>query len=111
MACAALQKLLMREDTLSELSAVKQDAKHFQHRMMVMERQKRATLVPLYAIAKALLPNLDISQRNIDYYASLANYYTIYHLRRLKPGQICCAMRGSATGSFLRTWLTRWATT
>ena len=84
---AAMQKLLVREDTLSELAAVKQDAKHFRHRMMVMERQKRATLVPLYAIAKALLPNLDISQRNIDYYASLANYYTIYDLRRLKPGQ------------------------
>lgn len=84
---ATLQKLLVREDTLSELAAVKQDAKHFRYRMMVMERQKRATLVPLYAIAKALLPNLDISQRNIDYYASLANYYTIYDLRRLKPGQ------------------------
>ncbi|MDD2465567.1 MAG: hypothetical protein PHI97_16340 [Desulfobulbus sp.] len=38
-------------------------------------------------IAKALLPSLGISQLNIAYYASLANYYTIYDLRRIKPGQ------------------------
>ena len=52
-----------------------------------MERQKRLTLAPLYAIAKALLPSLDLLQLNIAYYASLANFYTIYDLRRFKPGQ------------------------
>ena len=57
---AALQKLLVREDTLSELASIKQDAKHFSYRMMVLERQKRATLAPLYTIAKALLPGLGI---------------------------------------------------
>ena len=61
-----------------------------------MERQKRLTLAPLYAIAKALLPSLDLLQLNIAYYASLANFYTIYDLRRFKPGQthlylLCCA--------------------
>ena len=86
-ACAALQKLLVREDTLSELASIQQDAKNFGYRMMVLERQKRVTLAPLYVIAKALLPSLGISQLNIAYYASLANYYTIYDLRRLKPGQ------------------------
>ena len=86
-ACAALQKLLVREDTLSELASIQQDAKNFGYRMMVLERQKRVILAPLYVIAKALLPSLGISQLNIAYYASLANYYTIYDLRRLKPGQ------------------------
>ncbi|MBU0967106.1 MAG: Tn3 family transposase [Proteobacteria bacterium] len=86
-ACAALQKLIIREDTLSGLASIKQDAKHFGYRMMVLERQKHAALVPLYTIAKSLLPNLGISQLNIAYYASLANYYTIYDLRRLNPGQ------------------------
>ncbi len=86
-ACATLQKLLVREDTLSELAAIKQDAKHFGYRMMALERQKRATLAPLYVIAKTLLPSLGISPLNTAYYASLANYYTIYDLRRLKPSQ------------------------
>jgi hypothetical protein len=42
--------------------------------MMFVERQKRATLAPLYVMAKALLPSLDISHLNIAYYASLANF-------------------------------------
>lgn len=84
---AALQKLLVRDNTLSELAAIKQDAKNFGHKMMAAERQKRTTLAPIYAMAKALLPFLDISQLNIAYYASLANFYTIYDLRRLQSGQ------------------------
>jgi hypothetical protein len=84
---SALKQLLVREDTLSELAAIKQDSKSFSYQMMVVERQKRATLEPLYQIAKALLPKLKISQQNKNYYASLANFYSIYDLRRLKPGQ------------------------
>jgi hypothetical protein len=54
---------------------------------MILERKKRATLEPFYRIAKTLLPNLAISLKNMVYYASLANFYTIYDLRRLRPGQ------------------------
>ncbi|EGF33715.1 Tn5044 transposase [Oxalobacteraceae bacterium IMCC9480] len=83
----ALQELLIRDNTLSELAALKQDAKSFRYLQMGMERQKRLTLAPLYSMAKTLLPSLGISQLNIAYYASLANFYTIYDLRRFKPGQ------------------------
>lgn len=82
-----LQKLLLREDTLSELAALKQDAKNFGHGMMTRERHKRSTLESLYCVAKVLLPTLDISQQNMNYYANLAHYYTVYDLRNLKPGQ------------------------
>jgi len=82
-----LAQLLVSEKTLSDLAALKQDAKNFRHKQMEQERQKRRTLFPLYAIAKILLPRLNISQQNIAYYASLANFYTVYDLRRLKPGQ------------------------
>jgi TnpA family transposase len=54
---------------------------------MARERQKRAKLEPLYRIAKALLPSLAISQQNLHYYAGLANFYTVYDLRRLKSEQ------------------------
>ncbi len=83
----ALQQLLVREDSLSELAALKQDAKSFRYRQMGLERQKRLTLKPLYGIAKTLLPSMDVSQLNIAYYASLANFYTIDDLRRFKSGQ------------------------
>ncbi len=83
----ALAQLLVRDDTLSELAALKQDARDFGWRQMVRERDKRAKLEPLYRIAKTLLPKLAISQQNLRYYASLANFYTVYDLRRLKTEQ------------------------
>lgn len=82
-----LAQLIVRDDTLSELAVLKQDAKDFGWRQMARERAKRARLEPLYRIAKVLLPKLAISQQNLNYYASLANFYTVYDLRRLKPEQ------------------------
>jgi len=83
----ALAQLLVRDETLSELAALKQDAKDFRWRQMAHEREKRAKLEPLYRITKALLPSLAISQQNLHYYAGLANFYTVYDLRRLKAEQ------------------------
>jgi hypothetical protein len=83
----ALAQLLARDDTLSELAALRQDAKNFRWRQMANEREKRARLEPLYLIARTLLPELAISQRNLHHYASLANFYTVYDLRRLKAEQ------------------------
>ena len=82
-----LELLLANDSALSELAALKQDAKSFRYRQMGLERQKRLTLKPLYAIAKKLLPGLALSQCNIAYYASLANFYTVYDLRRFKPAK------------------------
>jgi hypothetical protein len=83
----ALAQLLARDDTLSELAALRQDAKNFRWRQMANEREKRARLEPLYLIARTLLPSLAVSQRNLHHYASLANFYTVYDLRRLKTEQ------------------------
>ena len=84
---AALAQLLVRDDTLSQLAALKQDAKDFGWRQMVHEREKRTLLEPLHRIAKALLPKLGVSQQNLLYYASLANFYTVHDLRNLKADQ------------------------
>jgi len=84
---AALSQLLVRDDTLSQLAALKQDANDFSWRQMAREREKRATLEPLHGIAKTLLPKLGISQQNLLYYASLANFYTVHDLRNLKADQ------------------------
>lgn len=84
---ATLDKLLVRDDTLSQLAALKQDAKNFGWRQMAREREKRTMLEPLHRIAKALLPKLGVSQQNLLYYASLANFYTVHDLRNLKPEQ------------------------
>gem|GEM_PF-3215386 len=44
-------------------------------------------LEPLHRIAKALPLKLGVSQQNLLYYASLANFYTVHDLRNLKPEQ------------------------
>jgi TnpA family transposase len=84
---AALKQLLVRDQALSKLAEVKQDAKNFGYRMMTLEREKRAAIAPLFQVAKDAVPRLEVSQQNVGYYASLATYYTIYDLRRLKPEQ------------------------
>jgi hypothetical protein len=84
---AVLKRLIVRDDSLSELAVLRQDAKDFRWRQMIREREKRVKLDPLYCVAKVLLPTLGISLQNMLYYASLANFCTIYDLRRLRPEQ------------------------
>lgn len=84
---ADLDKLIERDDTLSRLAVLRQDARDFGWRQMAHEREKRAMLEPLHRKACDILPALNISQQNLLYYASLANFYTVYDLRNLKPEQ------------------------
>ena len=72
---------------MSGLAVLKQDARDFGWRQMVREREKLTQLQPLHQAAKALLSQLAISQRNLHHYASLANFYTVYDLRRMNPEQ------------------------
>ena len=83
----SLNTLIERDDTLSQLAILRQDARDFGWRLMVQEREKRAILAPLHRKACDILPALNISQQNLLYYASLANFYTVYDLRKLKPDQ------------------------
>ena len=85
---AVIEKLLVREDILSYLAVLKQDAKNFGCKMMVAERQKLSVIKPLYMIAKELLPMLDISRQNLLHYAELVDYYTIFELRRFNQERL-----------------------
>jgi hypothetical protein len=80
-------QLLKNDKTLPALAALKQDAKNFKPSIMKIERQKHAILEPLYGIAQEILPCLNISQQNINHYANLINYYTIYDLERFDTEQ------------------------
>jgi len=79
-----LQKLIFEEktETLSGLADLKQDTKDFKARMISAERNKKLAVKPLYQLAISLLTNLNLSQQNIQYYASLVDYYTVYDLRK-----------------------------
>lgn len=80
----ALQHLLLEKETetISGLADLKQGTKDFKARMIRAEREKFLSIKPLYRLAKFLLPQLNLSQRNIHYYASFIDYYDIYDLRK-----------------------------
>ncbi len=59
-ACMALSCLLKSDDTLSQLAALKQDAKDFAWRHMAGEREKYTIFEPTYQIARTQLPQQDI---------------------------------------------------
>ena len=82
-----LDNLLKKEQTLSELASLKQDAKSFSESMIKTECKKHDVLKPLYKTAKRIMPDLDISQQNIAHYASLVHFYTLYDLERFETEQ------------------------
>lgn len=82
-----LDILISTDSMISDLAALKQDAKNFKYRMMQLECSKLEKLRPLYQLAKSILPQLLISQQNINYYASLAHFYQVHQLRQFKPEQ------------------------
>jgi TnpA family transposase len=83
----SLKQLIKKENTLSELAALKQDAKNFNLSIMRLEIKKHDTLKPLHVVAQEILPNLGISQQNVAHYASLIHHYTIYELEGFNDEQ------------------------
>jgi hypothetical protein len=61
---AIIEKLLVREDILSYLAVLKQDAKNFGYKMMVAERQKLLVIKPLYMGLCRMAINLKIFEKN-----------------------------------------------
>jgi hypothetical protein len=91
-----LGQLPVRDDTLSQLAALRQDAKDFGWRQMAREREKRATLGPLHEIAKALLPS----------WASRSNHAFLSHNGDDKPAVRDLAAKLEEHG--LACWLDEW---
>ncbi|MCE3269055.1 MAG: Tn3 family transposase [Burkholderiales bacterium] len=80
--------LISNENTLSELAAMKQDAKDFKPRMLLQECRKLNVMQPIYLIAQKILSNLSLSKNNINNYGALIYYYSIHDLRnRIKVEQ------------------------
>ena len=80
--------LISNDNALSELAAIKQDAKDFKPRMLLQECRKLNIMQPIYLIAERVLSRLAISKNNINNYGELIYYYSIHDLRkRIKIGQ------------------------
>ena len=77
-----LNQLLEDSPGLYEITQLKRDPKDFSVSEIKREIQRGDQIRNLYHLADKLLPNLDISNESIKYYASLVNYYSVYKLKR-----------------------------
>ena len=82
----ALDALYVVRDGMYAITPLKRDPKDFSLREMKREIARSQSLETLYRTAKALLPQLDISNDSIAYYAALVDYYTVQKLQQLPAG-------------------------
>lgn len=85
---AELDTLISQEDGFYQLTALRKRAKDFSLNQMRKEIQKHTSIRVLYRFTCTFLPRLQLSNGNIHYYASLAEYYPVYQLRRMEINQV-----------------------
>ncbi len=83
----SLNTLLTVEGSFYQLTALKKRAKDFKLNQIRQEIQKHVNTHPLYQFAQEYLPTLEISNENIRYYASLAEYYPVHRLQHMTTSQ------------------------
>ena len=84
----ALQQLLSDTEGLYEITQLKREPKDFRVTEIRREIARGERLGPLYSLAQVLLPQLNISNESIKYYASLVGYYSVYRLKALNEWMV-----------------------
>jgi hypothetical protein len=83
----ALTTLLTVGDSFYQLTALKKRAKDFRLKEIRQEIEKHGSIQTLYEFSHRFLPTLGISNENIRYYASLAEYYPVHRLQNMPEHQ------------------------
>jgi Domain of unknown function (DUF4158) len=82
----ALDALYVERDGMYAVTSLKRDPKDFSLSETNHEIARSQSLETLYRTAKALLPELGISNDSVAYYAALVDYYTVQKLQQLPVG-------------------------
>src|SRR3990167_2572392 len=78
-----LLSLLTIDGDFYKLTDLKHDLRNFNYGQITDEVTKHNAYKKLYYFSKKFIPLLEISIGKINYYASLATYYTVYKLKRM----------------------------
>lgn len=78
-----LNRLLEDFPGLYEITQLKREPKDFSASEIKREIQRGEQIHALYDLARKLLPELNISDESIKYYASLVAYYSVFRLKQL----------------------------
>jgi TnpA family transposase len=80
-----LENLLSREkEKLNKIRDLKQDLSGFNYTAMKQQIYLHKDNESLYQFSKTILPDFQISEQNIHYYADCINYYSTYELTQLQ---------------------------
>ncbi len=82
-----LLKLLESKETFTDLAKLKRIAKDFSASQINRELSSHRTIRALYPELKVLIHQLDLSPKNLEYYASLIKHRSVYRLRRHADSQ------------------------
>jgi TnpA family transposase len=84
---ATLLKLLESSNTFTDLAKLKKMAKDFSTSQITQELKTHKIIRSLYPEIKGLIAELELSPKNLEYYASLVKHKTVYKLRRHADSQ------------------------
>ncbi len=82
-----LLKLLDSKSTFTDLAKLKRMAKDFSTSQITRELTTHKIIRSLYPEIKALIAELELSPKNLEYYASLVKHKSVYKLRRHTDSQ------------------------
>ena len=78
-----IENTIRKDESEYVLTALKKDPKSFKQTQIKAEIKKLIDHETLYKISNRVLPKLNITNQNIEYYASLAEHYPISNLKKL----------------------------
>ncbi len=78
----ALRDLLHDSEGLHEITRLKRDPRDFTYSEIKREVARGEKIRDLYRLTQKLLPELNVSNESVRYYASLVLYYSVYRLKR-----------------------------
>lgn len=84
---ATLLKLLGANNTFTDLAKLKKMAKDFSASQITQELKTHKIIRSLYPEIKVLIAELELSPKNLEYYASLVKHKSVYKLRRHTDSQ------------------------
>jgi len=79
----AFARLLEESPGLYEITHLKQEPRNFSLKETKYEIQRGEQLYLFYTIAENLLPEMEISNESVKYYAALVGYYSVARLKQL----------------------------
>lgn len=82
-ACRDINKLLEGDEEMYGITLLKKDARGFNYLEGIKEINKKLSSQSIFDFAKNVIPKLGISNQNVQYYASLVDYYTVNKLNEI----------------------------